>query len=433
MTDIQDNSLRIANLIGRVTSSLSILGSSLIIYMIMSDRKRKLDRPFHRIVLMMSFFDVLQSSAMVIGNAAFPKETNIYGAKGNEYTCGIQGFVMVLALAVPLYNACLNIFYVLTIRYSFSSERFTKFEPALHAIAILVPFSMAITFISRGDMYPQESVCVPSMKSYVFSIASLFVICFLICIISMVCICWTVISQANKMECYTTFGKKTNSPPIRSRINDEKKETIMQALLYASAFIFTYFFVIIGVLVARFNGRDHTPSALIILSYIFYPLQGFWNFVFYVRPGVKNVKKASPTKSYFEALRNVVFNPMSTTNTNNPRRRQSLVMGRLPTTLRSNNSVKSGDVSGALNTSNQAGYPCFEENVQERLQELSNSSDTSEEMKLELSCTGLNQQESNIDGLNIETCLTEEDFEAPSDIQLQSGSKPRRLFDSNDS
>ena len=131
-------------IIGRMTATLSILGSSLIIYMIVSDRKRKLVRPFHRLVLLMSIFDVLQSVSMVFASAAFPKESGIYGAKGNTQTCAIQGFFMILGMSVPLYNACLNIYYVLTIRYGISPERFTKFEPTLHVIAILLPLYIAI-------------------------------------------------------------------------------------------------------------------------------------------------------------------------------------------------------------------------------------------------------------------------------------------------
>eukprot|EP00555_Chaetoceros_dichaeta_P014231 CAMPEP_0198255380 /NCGR_PEP_ID=MMETSP1447-20131203/5513_1 /TAXON_ID=420782 /ORGANISM="Chaetoceros dichaeta, Strain CCMP1751" /LENGTH=48 /DNA_ID= /DNA_START= /DNA_END= /DNA_ORIENTATION= len=47
---------------------------------------------------------------------------------------------------------------------------------------------------------------------------------------------------------------------------------------------------------------------------------------------------ASPTKSYLEALQDVIFNPMSTRN----RRRLSATMGRsAQTTLRSNNGAKS--------------------------------------------------------------------------------------------
>ena len=97
--------------IGRVSATFSIVGSSLIVYMIVSDRK-KINQPFHRLMLMMSIFDVLQSATILVANAAFPKESDIYdysvessyGAKGNKHTCAIQSFFMMLGLGVPLYN-----------------------------------------------------------------------------------------------------------------------------------------------------------------------------------------------------------------------------------------------------------------------------------------------------------------------------------------
>jgi len=398
--------------IARTTASLSLLGSSLIIYMILSDWKRKHDRPFHRLMLMMSIFDCLGSAALIVNNTAIPKESNIYGAKGNTQTCAIQSFFIVLSYAVPIYNACLNIFYVLTIRYSISSERFTKFEPALHAIAILVPLSTAITFTALGDYKPQEHWCEPVTGPYLITVASLFVICFLVCIVSMVIICWTVISNANKMEKYTTFTINKTPSPRRSRINDEKKETIKQALLYTFAFIFTYFFGAIYFVILGFSKETKPPAALLILTSIFYPLQGFWNFVFYVRPRVKHAIKTSPTKPYLEALRDVIFKPESIPIKQSPTKNMKRA------TLPSSNSVKYGNVSD--------GYPCSEENMPRRLLELFKSCDNSEESSIHISCTGLNEQDSNIDGLNDKICTTE-DLEIQSRVQLHSEWKPRRV------
>ena len=234
----------IATCIGRVTAAFSFFGSSSIIYMIMSDRKRKLNHSFHRFMLLMSIFDVLQSTTLIVASAAIPKESGIYGAKGNQLTCTTQGFFVVLGLAVPLYNACLNIYYVLIIR-SFSAKRFAKYEPVLHAIAILVPLSLAIICSVRGDMLPGGGFCHPSSNLSMWAILVLLVFCFIVCVSSMICICWTVISQAKTMRKYTKFPKNGIASVRKSRVNNEKRETIKQAVLYASAFILTYFALIL--------------------------------------------------------------------------------------------------------------------------------------------------------------------------------------------
>jgi len=299
--------------IGRATGTFSILGSSLIIYMIISDRKRKLVRPYHRLMLLMSFFDVLQSIALVISVRAVPVESNIYGAKGNINTCMTQGFFLMLGLAVPLYNSSLNIYYVLTIRYSISSEKFAKFEPILHAVSILLPLSIATTFTVRNNMAPiMAGWCSTRGKTPLWIVQSVLTFCFIIVTASMICICWTVTSQAMKMQKYTIVGGRRKLSSSRSCVDNEKNETIKQAFLYMLAFVLTYFFVYVGAFYTKGVVGGVPPYAVIILSSAFYPLHGFWNFCFYIRPGVHKVMKKSPEKSCLEAIQDVVFHPECT-------------------------------------------------------------------------------------------------------------------------
>jgi len=288
--------------IQRVTGMSSILGSSLIIYMILSDRKRKLVRPYHRIMLLMSLFDVIQTMSMVVSYTAFPLESHFLGAKGNSCTCMAQSFCIVLGYGVPLYNSCLNIYYVLTIRYNITSEQFAKLEPILHVICILVPFSMAIILNMFDDVAPLGLVCQPRGKLSMWTIRLLFSYCFMACITSMICICWTVTSQANKMRNYTSSAR-------RSRVEDDRKKTIKQAFLYSSAFILTYVFPLIGSAYTKGMADVPLPNTMTVLICIFYPLQGFWNFVFYIRPGVQRTMKTNPSMSYLGAARDVIFNP----------------------------------------------------------------------------------------------------------------------------
>jgi len=211
--------------IPRITAALSILGSSTIMYAIISDRKRKFKRPYHRIMLMMSCLDILQSSAMLVSTAALPRDSNISGAKGNERTCDAQGFFLVFGgLAVLLYNASLHIYYALIIQYGVSPERFTKFEPVLHAISILVPLFIAVLNVAfHGEVARTVLVCYPRAKVILLTAGSIIILCFIICIASMVCICWKAISQAKTMQKYI-FRVTTNTSAPRSRV-DEKKKT----------------------------------------------------------------------------------------------------------------------------------------------------------------------------------------------------------------
>jgi len=286
---------------------LSFLGSSAIIYIILSARKRKLTKPKNRFMLMMSVFDVLQSVAIVVSTAAFPQDLGIYGAIGNEATCTAQSVLMGLGLAVPLYNSSLNLFYLMTIRYNMTAAQFsTKLEPFLHAFSVLVPLSSAAICAALGYANPSITTCLyPGQKLPTVGFAVTVIFSFLFCVFSMGSICWAVMSQANRIQRHRYGTTQTNRGSIL-----EKEEMVAQALAYSLAFLLTFLFPTIHALVI--SGQPETPTpALDTLSSIFYPLQGFYNFVFYVRPGVNHVREIDPSKSLFKAIQEVIINAES--------------------------------------------------------------------------------------------------------------------------
>jgi len=290
--------------ISRSSSMLSMVGSSAIIYIIISARRRKLLKPKNRFMLMMSVFDVLQSAALVVSTAALPQDTGIYGAMGNSATCTAQSIIMGLGLAVPLYNSSLNLFYLLTIRYNMNSTQFsTKLEPFLHAFSVLGPVSSTITLAALGYSKPVDSkACLYPGKIPTYGYSVIIVSCFLFCIYSMGIICWSVIRQAKTVRRHRFASSQTNRATIL-----EVEETIKQALSYSLAFFLTFSFPMIHALI-RLGKPESTVPALSILSAIFYPLQGFFNFIFYIRPGINHVRKIDSSKSLIGALKEVIFN-----------------------------------------------------------------------------------------------------------------------------
>jgi len=292
--------------ISRVTGSLSMLGSTAIIYIILSCRKRKLAQPKNRLMIMMSGFDVLQAIAIVVATAAIPRDFDVYGARGNQTTCVVQSILMTMGMAVPLYNSSLNMYYLLTIRYNMTSALFSsRVEPLLHLLSILGPLTSAVTFAALGYAGPMShgsTTCVyidaNSSPRYVFLAFISF--CLFFCICSMAAICWSVISQEEKIKKHRFGSTQDQSVSIL-----ERKETTKQAMLYSSAFLLTFAFPIIRALWVTLY--EDEALVLDILTAIFYPLQGFWNFVFYCRPGVNHVKTLDPSKSLFKAIVEVIF------------------------------------------------------------------------------------------------------------------------------
>jgi len=308
----------------RATSILSIIGSSAISYIIISDHHRKLARVKNRFMLFMSFFDVFQSTAMLFGTAALPRSIGVDGAIGNNCTCIAQAFFIILGFAVPLYNASLNIYYVLTICFRMRHERFsTKIEPYLHAVSIILPLSMAITFAARGYFGPAGGFCfVSRKKSAVLAYVLLLGFCFLVSLFTMTIICWTMIRQSIRMRRYSFGSTPSNHFEL------ERRETMLQAIIYTLVFCLTYSFPF-AQSIQRLIGPFKFSFAVRILTVILYPMQGFWNFVFYIRSNLQYIRNTNQDRSFLWALHEVVFNAQSI---ELPRGRRSMTIRRLSTT-----------------------------------------------------------------------------------------------------
>jgi hypothetical protein len=108
-------------LIPKFSSVLSLFGSSWIIIEVLTDNnpsKPKRYHPYHRLLLAMSVYDVLESIWNFLSTWAIPKGTpGVLWAEGTTATCTAQGFFLTLSVAVPIYNAMLSLYYVLVINY----------------------------------------------------------------------------------------------------------------------------------------------------------------------------------------------------------------------------------------------------------------------------------------------------------------------------
>lgn len=127
--------------IPKITSILSLLGSSWIMVEVLTDvselPRPKRQHPYHRLLFAMSMYDVLESVWNFASTWAIPRGTDgVVWALGTTATCSAQGFFLTLGVAVPLYNAMLSLYYVLVINYRYSDATLRKWvEPTMHGVA----------------------------------------------------------------------------------------------------------------------------------------------------------------------------------------------------------------------------------------------------------------------------------------------------------
>lgn len=289
--------------ITRFPATLSALGSLAIMYMILLARKEKLTKSNHRLMLALSTFDVFHSAAVAATTLASPRDTHFYGAMGNNGTCSAQGFLLILGLAVPMYNTSLSLFFLLTIRFRVSRTTFSaKIEPILHTVSILAPLALAIVSVSIGGITSESVVCYLSFEGYssvtidiLWSvIAGILFICFIFNLCSMISISCYVVTRLNSVRRYSL------SDTQQERIASEKRDVVVQSLFYTGAFLVTFFF---PVFIMTFNQKSFFTE---ICSDIFYPLQGFWNFLLYTRPSAKQMKERNPDKYWIHIYWEVI-------------------------------------------------------------------------------------------------------------------------------
>ena len=139
----------------KISSIFSLAGSSWIVIEVWTGSTVRSNRhmtvphrtqPYHRLILAMSIYDIIESVwnfastwPMVAGT------TDVFGNVGTTGTCSAQGFFLMLGVAVPIYNACLSLYYYLVIRRGLSEETLQRrVEPAMHAVAFVWGMGTAV-------------------------------------------------------------------------------------------------------------------------------------------------------------------------------------------------------------------------------------------------------------------------------------------------
>jgi hypothetical protein len=99
---------------------------------------------YHRMLLGITFLDMLYAIGSLGGTFVIPASTGVVFGHGTTATCSAQGFLLQTGAALPVYIACLNIYFMLKIRYNVNDTILrSRYEPWLHGIPIVLALSTA--------------------------------------------------------------------------------------------------------------------------------------------------------------------------------------------------------------------------------------------------------------------------------------------------
>ena len=274
-----------------LTGSLSFISSSFIMITIL---RSKQNTEYHRILFCLSFWDSVVSFCIALSTLPMPSDV-VYDYKGPSFgstgTCELQAFLIFLGWGyVCSSNALLNIYYLCTIRYNISEEKFRKVaEPVFIILSSALSLASPIYFLSRDafnpttvdtfcavDVYPRScrydpSECIHGKTEdwdetltfyYFYPIAGIGTN-FIILILSMILVVYTVFSPREEEEVAGSISQK------------ERRIIAIQACMYILACFLAWVFTVASFFV------DETKTVA-TLKYIFTPLQGFFNLFIFI-------------------------------------------------------------------------------------------------------------------------------------------------------
>lgn len=131
---------------------LSVIGSSLIIYMALKSRQRGRWTPYTRLLFGLSVCEIIYSITAALAQYMRQKEACvILWSIGNEASCTAIGFFNQFSISTRLYYGMISFYYLLSARFGISNATIAgKQEIAMHTVALGFPLITAITGAAMG-------------------------------------------------------------------------------------------------------------------------------------------------------------------------------------------------------------------------------------------------------------------------------------------
>lgn len=137
--------------VGFLSSGLSIIGSGMICYMVLTNSQR-LGQLYHRLLLGLSIFT---TASVILLPFVQPTWTGWDFAFGNTRTCEISGFLIQFFMGSYINSTELSVYFNLKIRRNKREQDISKFlEPYVHILPVMVPTVVGIYCLATGQYNP---------------------------------------------------------------------------------------------------------------------------------------------------------------------------------------------------------------------------------------------------------------------------------------
>lgn len=318
---------------------------SFVILNIIRTSPEKLSTTYHRMMTFMSVFDIMASICFALTTLPMPTGDVMRFAGpmlGNETTCQIQGFILILGLigGGSLYM-CLSWYFVCKLSFRVDSYTIKKWiEPTFYLCSLVLTLFAACYSLHKDMIHtgPRNSVClIAPDHSYCkysniegffdcdqdmfpretegFSLFRVFAIGLIASMIAlaMVIIIFTIFKKSRRLKQSIENRRSDELINALAEEDDEVSELrysrvlVIQALMYIFAYTITWVFLLI---VTNFNFDRQTSDRIQVFKSIFLPLQGFWNLMIFVYDKAYLVKRNDENRGYCHAVMMILLYPI---------------------------------------------------------------------------------------------------------------------------
>ena len=264
--------IRTVVLTQRSAGILSLFGSLFIIMAIITKPQKVRWSTYNQIVLNISFFDALSSTAYIIGTAFTPKELALPGSIGNAATCGFQGWLFQIGIASVYYSLVLWVYFLLVVKYNWTERKFSKVTKWVHlgvvAVALIMAFAV-IHFVSP-DYRWLCYLASPHGDYNSWAGVVFFIIPVARCMIAMTVLTVIFVRYVLKVH------RKTQSKTMQRK--GRQRRSLASRTVWQSVWFLLVFYAVWLIQFAAFSiPRTSSNYWLFVLPAIFAPLQGFLN------------------------------------------------------------------------------------------------------------------------------------------------------------
>ncbi|CAB9503330.1 expressed unknown protein [Seminavis robusta] len=277
--------------LSRVAAILSFLGASYILYDTLSDKKAR-TTTYHQLLVGMATFDIVTAFAWRFATLPIDadKAGHVEGAMGNAATCKTQAFFIQLGFTSVFFNVSLAIYYVLVVAQGWKEFQLQKIRLYLLSGPVVVGLGLAFGALPIYHWLEYGCHIEPLPEGELWSVLVFVVLPLGLSILAI---------TASMMTVYCTVRKQSAAAKKWtmgiSQASKMEQAVFWQCLFYVMAFYITWP-ILFSVYLASLDDKVRIFGLSLTVAFVA-PLQGFNNFLVYIRPKLRQSKKRTTRRT----------------------------------------------------------------------------------------------------------------------------------------